>query len=190
MRNKDEDDEDKEEYVSAPLVSTEDLSPGNKDNEWCEYAHGDSGIYDHEDTVIYYAEDNKEEASSGHKGESSLSDLSESSDDEDEDDDGTSEKDIKYDGDGDKGDDRNIGARVGSAEWLEFLSLSTLMEALGAMAKAKAASLTALRKKLKVGKSNSELAQEGKTSQKLVKNLLKTTGRKAGFYLGLIKHNL
>ena len=95
------------------------------------------------------AEYTKEEASSGHEGESLLSDLSESSEDEDEYYDRTGAKDNNYDveGGGDCRGDRNTGSRGGSAEWLRFLSLSALTETLGAMAKAKSSSSTASRKK-------------------------------------------
>ena len=74
------------------------------------------------------------------------SDLSESSDNEDEYDDGTGDKNINYDGDGNGIVDRNTGVVGGSTEWLRFLSPSAQTEALRAMAKAKASLLTALRR--------------------------------------------
>ena len=69
MRNKDEEDEDKEENFVAPLASIEDVSPGNKAIEGCGDDQEDDGIYDREDTVLYYDKDNEEEASSGQKDE-------------------------------------------------------------------------------------------------------------------------
>ena len=95
------------------------------------------------------AEYTDEEASPGHEGESLLSDLSESSEDEDEYYDRTGAKDNNYNVEGgdDVRGDRNTGSGGGSAEWLRFLSLSALTETLGAMAKAKSSSSTASRKK-------------------------------------------
>ena len=49
LRNEDEEDEDKEEDFSAPLASTEDGSPGDKDDGGCEYDQED----DRKDTVLY-----------------------------------------------------------------------------------------------------------------------------------------
>ena len=82
-----------------------------------------------------------------HKGESSLSKLSGSSNDEDEEDDGTGAEDINGDSNGNGGGDRDTGAGGRSAEWLRFLSLGARAEVLSAMAKAKASLLTASRKK-------------------------------------------
>ena len=57
-RNEDEEDEEKEEYVGAPLDSTEDRSPGTKYDEGCEDDWDKDGIYDREYTVLCDAEDN------------------------------------------------------------------------------------------------------------------------------------
>ena len=76
-RNKEEEYEDEEESSCAPLSSTEDESLGDKDHR------EDNGIYDNEGTVLHDVKDNEEEASSGHEGESSSSDLSEISDNDD-----------------------------------------------------------------------------------------------------------
>ena len=88
------------------------------------------------------------------------SNLSESSDKKYEDDDRTGAKDNNCDNDGagagarivNCGGDRNTGAGGGSAKLIGFLSPSTRKEALGAMAKAKASSSTASRKKTEAGK--------------------------------------
>ena len=120
--------------------------------------------------MLYDAEDNEEEDLSGHEGESSSPKLLDISDDQDEEEDGTGAEDINGNGDGNIGGDRNTGARGGSAEWIRLLILGAQTEALGAMAKAKASSLTALRKKLKLGKSKSRIARKGKAAKKLVKN--------------------
>ena len=87
---------------------------------------------------------------------------------DDDDDDGTSAKeDTCYrDGDGagasagavNGGGDRNTGARGGSAESMRLLSPSALSETSGAMAKAKASSLTKLRKNLKLVKIKNKIA--------------------------------
>ena len=139
--NEDKKTEGKEEDVGATQVSKEGKSPIDKDDEGREDDQED----DHEDTVLSDAENTKEEASLGHEGKSSLSDLSERSDDNDEDDDRTGAEDNNCnvdgdgsgDGDGDGGSDRNSGSRGGSAECLRFLSLIAITEVLGAMAKAK-----------------------------------------------------
>ena len=81
--NKEEEDEDEEESSGAPLSSTENGSPGDKDDEGCEDHREDNGIYKNEGTVLHDVKDNEEEASFGHEGESSSSDLSEISDNED-----------------------------------------------------------------------------------------------------------
>ena len=94
MRNEDDEDGDKEEYVGAPLSSTGDGSPGDKENEACKYDQEDDGIYYYEDTVLYDVKDNKEETSSGHKGESSPSRLLDISDNKGEEDERTSAEDI------------------------------------------------------------------------------------------------
>ena len=119
-RNEDEGDEDKEEDVGDPLDSIEYRSSGDKDDEGCEDNQEEGGIYNYEDTVVYDAEDNEEEASSWHEDELPSSKSSESSDDKDEEDNRTGAKDINCDGN--RGGDMNIGARGGSAEWLRFLS--------------------------------------------------------------------
>ena len=54
-RNEDKKDEEKEEYVGAPLDSTEDGSPGNKEKKSRGYDREDEGIYDRKDTVLYDA---------------------------------------------------------------------------------------------------------------------------------------
>ena len=110
--------------------------------------------------MLYNSKYNLEEPSSGHKGESLLSDSLESSDDKDEDDDRTGAKDINCDGDGNGGDEENTGNRGVSAEWLRFLSLIARMEALGAMENSKASSLTASREKTNLGKSNSKIVRK------------------------------
>ena len=115
--NKDKEDEDEEKDVGAPLASTENGSPGDKDDEGREDDQRQNGIYEREDTLLYNAEDNEEEASLGHKG----ADSSKRSEDKDEDDDVTSDKDINCDGNSDGGGDRNNGTGGGSAEWLRFL---------------------------------------------------------------------
>ena len=119
-RNEDKEDEVKEEDVGAPIASTEEGSSGEEDNEGREDEREDDSIYNRKDTVLYNAEDNQEEASSGHEGQSSLSNLSESSDDGDEEEDGNGAKDINNDGNG--GADKNNGAVGGYVEWLSFLS--------------------------------------------------------------------
>ena len=63
-----------------------------------------------------------------------------------------------------------------------FLSPSVLLETFGAVAKAKASSLTKLIK-LEVGKSRNKIARKGKTAKKLVKNSSKTARRKNGVLL-------
>ena len=73
LRNEGKDDEDKEYDVSAPIASTEYSSTRDEDDEGHEDEREDDIIYDHEYTVLYNAEDSKEEASSGHNGELSLS---------------------------------------------------------------------------------------------------------------------
>ena len=128
--------------------------------------------------MLYDTKDNEEEASLGHKGESSLSKSSDSSDDEDEEDDGTGAKDINGNSDGDGVSDRNTGVGRGSAEWLRFFSPEAQTEALGDMEKSKLSSLTASIKKLKLGKSKSKISRKGKTDQKSVKDSSKTLGRK------------
>ena len=103
-------------------------------------------------------------------------DLSESSDEKDEHDVGTGAKDNNCDSNsdgnnaGNGGGNRNTGIRGGSAEWLRFLNPSALTEALGAMAKDKASSSTALRKIPKLGKIKNKIARKGKSARKLVKN--------------------
>ena len=97
----------------------------------------------------------KEEASSRHKRELSLSDLSDS-DDNDDDDAETGAKDNTCYGDGNGADASNgkgdsTGAGGGSAEWMQFLILSAPSETLAAMAKAKAPS-SKNREKPEVGK--------------------------------------
>ena len=57
-RNEDKEDEEKEEYVGAPLDSTEDGPPGNKENKSRGYDREDEGIYDRKDTVLYDAKYN------------------------------------------------------------------------------------------------------------------------------------
>ena len=111
--------------------------------------------------------------------------MAESSDNEDEEVYGTSSKDNNGDSDGNGGGDSNTGDRGGSVEWLRFFSPRARTEALGAMAKDKASSLTASRKKLKLGRRKSKIALKGKASHKLVKNLLKTAGQKNTW--GLLK---
>ena len=77
--------------------------------------------------MIYDAEDNKEEGSSGNEGESLTSKSLESSDNKDEENDRTGAEYINEDGYGDVDrdgrSDSNTGAGGGSAEWLRFLSL-------------------------------------------------------------------
>ena len=85
-----------------------------------------------------------------HKGESLLSDFSDS-DDNNDDDDKNGAKDNTFYGDGngaDSGDGGggSTGAGGGSVEWMCFLSPSALSEMLGAMSKAKASSSTKARK--------------------------------------------
>ena len=116
--------------------------------------------------MLYTANYKEEEASSVHEGELLSSGSSEIYDNKVEDDDRNSAEDNNYDvdvdvnnnndvdGDVDGGGDRNSGARVGYMEWLGFLSLSAQTEALGAMAKTKASSLTASIK-IEAGKSKS-----------------------------------
>ena len=93
----------------------------------------------------------RKQLQSGHEGESSWSDLPESSDDEDEDDDRTGAKYNTCNGDGDNGSngrgERNTGAGGGSTKLLRFLSPSALTLALVAMENSKASSSTASRKK-------------------------------------------
>ena len=120
MRNKDEEDEDKEEDASAPLASIEDVSPGDKDDEGFEDYWEDDGIYKHEDTVLYDAEDNEEEVLSRHKSELLSSKSLNSSDNEDEEDYGISAEAIKENSEG--GGDRNTSAGGRSAECIRFLS--------------------------------------------------------------------
>ena len=131
--------------------------------------------------MFYNAKDNEEEASSGHKGELALSYSSDSSDDKYGDHDRTGAKEKNYNSningassDNDV-DGRNNGAGGGFAEWLRFLISSVRTETLDAMANAKVSSSTALRK-TKLAKSNSKIAWEGKTAQKLVKKLSKSAG--------------
>ena len=135
------------------------------------------------------AKNTEEEASLRQKGESLLLDLSERSDDNDEDDDGTGAKEKNCygndAGDGNGGDDNNTGTGGGSVEWLEILDPSALIEAFGAMAKAKSSSSTKSRKP-DVGKSKNEIARKGNAAKKLVKKSSKTEGRKKrGFTEGL-----
>ena len=73
----------------------------------------------------------------GHKGESLLSKLSESSDNKDEEHDLTGDKDINGNKNGDVRGDRNNGAGKGSAEWIKFLSLGARTEALALWQKPK-----------------------------------------------------
>ena len=96
-------DDDKEEDVGDPLASTEYGFPVDEDDEVRENNQEEVGIYDRKYTVLYDVEDNKEEAALEHEGESSLSGLLVSSDDEDEDDNRTSAKDINYCGNGNGG---------------------------------------------------------------------------------------
>ena len=151
-RNEDKEDEEKEEYVGAPLDSTEDRSPGTKYDEGCEDDWDKDGIYDREYTVLCDAEDNEEETSSGHNGEFLFSKSSEGSDDEDKEDDGTGAEDINgngdgnSNGDGDGGGVKNTDSGGGSTEHLRFLSPGAQTEALVTMAKAKSSSLTASKK--------------------------------------------
>ena len=65
LGNEDKEYKYEEEYVGAPLDSIEESSSGDKDYEFRED--------DREDTVLYDAEKNEEEASLVHKGESFLS---------------------------------------------------------------------------------------------------------------------
>ena len=83
LRNEDEEDENEEEYSVAPLSSTKDGSPRDKANEGRKEYQKDNSIYDRKDTVLYDVKDNKEEASLGHEGKSSSSELSKNSDDKD-----------------------------------------------------------------------------------------------------------
>ena len=101
--------------------------------------------------MLYDAEDNEEEDLSGHEGESSSPKLLDISDDQDEEEDGTGAEDINGNGDGNIGGDRNTGARGGSVEWIGFLSPSAQTEALGDLAKTKASSPTASRRKPTLG---------------------------------------
>ena len=93
----------------------------------------------------------EEEASSSHEGEFLSLDSLERSDNNDEGNDGTGAEENNCYGDGEDGsdgvDDRNTGARGGSAEWLGSLGPSALTEAFSDMAKAKASSSTKLIKR-------------------------------------------
>ena len=108
----------------------------------------------------------------------------ESADDEDEYYDGTGAENNNYDRDGtvngDGGGDSNTGALGGSTERIRFLHLSAQTEPLGAMAKAKASSSTASRKKTKLVKSKIKIAWKRKAAQKLVKNSSKTARGEIG----------
>ena len=105
-----------------------------------------------------------------------MSELSESPEDDDENDNGTGVKDI----DGYDGGDNNNHSRERSAEWLRLLIPKTRMEALGATERAKVSSSTAPIKKPKLAKSKNKLSRKGKSTQKLVMKLSKTSGRKRG----------
>ena len=72
--------------------------PGDKDDEGREDDRDENGIYNRKYTVLYNAEDNEEEASSGHEVKSSLSDSSDISDNKDDDDNITGYKDINCNG--------------------------------------------------------------------------------------------
>ena len=65
------------------------------------------------------------------------------------------------------------------------------MEALGAMAKTKSSSSTALRKKTKLGKSKSKITQKVKGLPEACEEIFEySRKKKAGFYLGFINNNL
>ena len=61
LHNEDDENEDKEEDVGAPLASTEDSSLVDRGNKGREDDREDNGIYNCEDTMLYNAEDNEEE---------------------------------------------------------------------------------------------------------------------------------
>ena len=107
-------------------------------------------------------------------------DSSERSDDNNNNDDRTGAGDNNFYGTGNDngGSDRNTGSRVGSTEWMGFLSLSALLEMFIAMANAKASSSTKPRKTPKLGKRKNKITRKGKAAKNLTKNLSKTAGRK------------
>ena len=105
--------------------------------------------------MLYDAKNNKEEASSRHEGELPLLDSSDSTDNKDKDYKRNGAKYNNCDGAiaGNIGGDSNTGTRGEYSEMIRFLSPSARTEALGAMAKAKASSSTALEGKKKLGKN-------------------------------------
>ena len=72
LSNEDEEDKEKEEDFGAPIASTENVSPGDKDNKVHKDNWEDFSTYDSKYAVLYNAKDNEEEASLGHEGESPL----------------------------------------------------------------------------------------------------------------------
>ena len=82
MRNEDEEAEDEEEDFGATQASTEYNSPIDEYEEGCEYDRED----DREDTRLSDEKNTKEEALSRHEGQLSLSDFSDSDNNDDYDD--------------------------------------------------------------------------------------------------------
>ena len=136
--------------------------------------------------MIDNVKEQQEEETSGHKGESSLLEASETSNnfteedveeledkDDNEEDKGTGVKDFVGDGNCDK--DTNAGG--GPTQWIQFLSPRERMEALGAMAKANAYPLMSLR-------NNTKIARKGKAAQNFLKKSRKTSVRKSEVLLG------
>ena len=188
LRIEDMEAEGEKDDVGATQASTEDNSYIEEYEEGREFDWED----DREDTVLSYAKNTKEEASSMHEGESLSSDSSDSSDSDDNDDDdyNTGAKDNtcygsgEGTGAGDGGCD-STGAGGGSMEWMRFLSPSALSETLDGTAKAKASSSTKFEKNLKLGKSKNRIAWKGKAAKKLVKNSSKPAEiKKRGFTEG------